>query len=425
MARAHGRKRAVLVIWDSLRADLVGSEFTPQLAASRATFCEFTAHKTVFPSTTRTASASISTGCFPARHGLHGNAMALDEGRGLVSLSTGKADFVERMRKATGRTLLVPTLAQRLAGEGGCIVYSNASPGAACFQDPDGHGFLYNRAGSYGPGLKPVPPGDALTAPKGIEGDRTTTDRFCEDALKTRQPALSVLWLSEPDNTGHRNPLGGPEHRKAIAGSDACFAHVMDTVDRFLGEDTLVMTGSDHGMETTGRVIPIEQHLVDAKLKQSLDSSDVVIAPQGTSALVYLSEAARPLVGAIQDFLKAQDWAESVAGGTDLRDLGLVEMGGLALGISLRKSGAANGFGILGTSDLMLDRVEDVNHVGCGQHGGLGRWEMAPFLMTRGPGFRPGTTHQEPSRLTDIAPTILRHLGLPTDGMDGKPLQRE
>ncbi len=417
-------KRAVLVIWDSLRADLIGAQLTPRLAAVQPAFCQFSAHRTVFPSTTRAASASIATGCHPGRHGLHGNAMALDEGRGLVCLSTGKADFRERLRKAIGRTLLVPTLSQRLADAGGCIVFSNASPGAAFFQDPDGHGFLYNRAGSYGPGLRPVPPGEALTAPKGIEGDRSVTDRFCEEVLGRRRPALSVLWLSEPDNTGHRNPLSGPAHREAVAASDACFARVLECVDRTLGEDTLVVTGSDHGQETTDRVIPVEHLLVEAGLKQGLDSPDVVVAPQGTAALVYLSAQARPRLGELRRFFESQDWVGSVAGGHELEALGQDAGDSLALAVSLHKSGASNAFGVPGMSDLMLDRVEDLNHVGCGQHGGLGPWEMAPFLYVRGPGFRPGTSRPERSCVTDIAPTILRHLGLACEGMDGAPLQR-
>jgi arylsulfatase A-like enzyme len=268
-----------------------------------------------------------------------------------------------------------------------------------------------------------VPAAEALTAPKGSAGDRAVTDRFCEEVLRRRQPALSVLWLSEPDHTGHRQPLGGPEHCKAVAASDACFAQVLASVERYLGEDTLVLTGSDHGNETTDRVVPVEQLLVDAGLKTGLDSSDVVVAPQGTSALIYLATAAQARLPEVRRFLAGQDWVGSVAGSGELEGLGLRGDGALALAVSLRKAEESNPFGVPGLSDLMLDRHEDLNHVGCGQHGGLGRWEMRPFLMARGPGFSPGTSRADPTRITDIAPTILQHLGLPADGMDGVPLQ--
>ncbi len=416
------RKQAVLLVVDGLRADMVTPRWTPRLAALAAQGTHFTAHRSVYPSTTRTASASIATGCLPGAHGLHGNAMAIDEGRGLVCASTGKADFRERLRKATGRTLLRPTLAQRLAGEGGCVICSNASPGAAFFQDPDGYGTLYNRAGSHGPGLRPLPPELAHTAPKGPAGDVATTDRFCEDVLARQRPALAVLWLSEPDNTGHRNPLGGPVHAQALASSDACVARVVEAMERHCAPDTLLLVTSDHGHETTGRIIPIEQLLVDAGLKAGLDSGDVVVAPQGMSALVYLAPEAAGRRGALEAFFAGQDWCGDLASGPAMAAHGLPTGEALAFAVSLRKEpGRVNPYGIAGYSDLMLDRMEDLNHAECGQHGGLGGNEMHAFLLARGGGFRPGP-RAKPTRLIDIAPTLLAHLGLPWDRLDGRAL---
>ncbi len=149
--------RVVIVICDSLRADLITSEDAPFLTELAARGASFVAHRSVFPSTTRASSATIATGCLPARHGLLGNTMALDEGDGLVCHSAGAPDFRDRMRRATGRTLQVPTLAERLRWHGeSAIVCSNVSPGAAYFQDPDGHGWVYHAAGSYGPGAREI-----------------------------------------------------------------------------------------------------------------------------------------------------------------------------------------------------------------------------------------------------------------------------
>ena len=47
--------------------------------------------------------------------------------------------------------------------------------------------------------------------------------------------------------------------------------------------------------------------------------------------------------------------------------------------------------------------------------------EQSPFLFISGGGFVPGPRHTR-SSLIDIAPTVLRHLGLPTTGMDGRAL---
>src|SRR6266404_8215935 len=167
--------RAVIVICDSLRSDLITPADTPFLAELSERAARFAAHRSVFPSTTRASAASIATGCLPARHGLLGNTMALDEGEGLVCRSAGHPDFRDRMRRATGRTLHVPTLAERVSRSGEtAIAISNVSPGAAYFLDPDGFGWVYNPAGSYGPGRRLLPAEEGLAIAKGAAGDDAT-----------------------------------------------------------------------------------------------------------------------------------------------------------------------------------------------------------------------------------------------------------
>src|SRR3954451_24378977 len=118
MASAPDDRRAVIVICDSLRADLIAPADAPFLSGLAQRTAWFAAHRSVFPSTTRASAASIATGCRPARDGLPGNTMALDEGEGLVCRSAGAPDFRDRLRRATGRTLHVPTLAERLRWHG-------------------------------------------------------------------------------------------------------------------------------------------------------------------------------------------------------------------------------------------------------------------------------------------------------------------
>jgi Type I phosphodiesterase / nucleotide pyrophosphatase len=216
-------KRAVIVICDSLRRDLITPEVAPFLTELGQRSAQFVHHRSVSPSTTRTSAASIATGCLLARHGLLGNTMALDEGQGLVCLSVGKPDFRDRLHRATGRTLHVPTLAERVARAGEtAIAFSNVSPGAAYFLDPDGYGWVYNPAGSFGPGRRPLPSAEGLAVEKGEAGDNAVTERFCAEVLLERAPALAVLWLSEPDYTGHHTPLGSPEHKRPVARTASC-----------------------------------------------------------------------------------------------------------------------------------------------------------------------------------------------------------
>jgi arylsulfatase A-like enzyme len=418
--------RAVIVICDSLRADLITARDAPFLTELAERSARFGNHSGVFPSTTRTSAASIATGCLPARHGLLGNTMALDEGQGLVCLSVGKPDFRDRLYRATGRTLHMPTLAERLdrAGES-AIAFSNVSPGAAYFLDPDGYGWVYNAAGSYGPGRRVLPAEEGLAIAKGEAGDRLATERFCEEVLRRRAPALALLWLSEPDYTGHHAPLGSPAHRSAIASADANVRRVAETVAALdpQGERILFIVGSDHGMETVDQTIDLDALLIEAGLKTAVASSDVVVAPNGTAALLYFSDPQGALIGAIARFLETQDWVGRAFVGSALAEAGLPTGTALQIALTLKPDARTNPHGVPGYSHIVRDSLEPKDCTGFGQHGGLGRNEQSPFLFLAGGGFVAGTRKSR-SSLVDIAPTVLRHLGMDATGMDGRLLPR-
>ena len=87
----------------------------------------------------------------------------------------------------------------------------------------------------------------------------------------------------------------------------------------------------------------------------------------------------------------------------------------------MAKRDVTNRFGVRGLGRVARDRFMTTDAPGLGQHGGLGCHEMNPFLIVDGVGYAPGPT-KFPSGNVDIAPTILRHLGLSVTNLDGKPL---
>jgi arylsulfatase A-like enzyme len=416
-------KRVVLVICDGHRNDLVRQDLCPTIAGLGGESVRFARHRSVFPSTTRVASASIATGCQPARHGLHGNTMGLEAGDGVAVHDAGVPAFRAAMRAATGATLRVPTLAERLAGAGGSIVFSNVSPGGAYFQDPDGHGHVYHRAGSYGPGAVAIEGEAALKVSHDGAGDRAMTERFCAEVLCERRPALAVLWLCEPDHAMHANPLGSPAHREAIASADACVARVVETVRALerRGEEILLLVGSDHGQESIIESVPVADRLVAAGLKESIDSDDVGVAPQGSAGLVYLAPRARARQEAIAALLVAQPEIASVHSGASLATIGMRETGGLAIAFSMTKRDEANEFGVLGHTYCVADSGKRPRP-GVGQHGGLGDFEQRPFLMLRPPGGGLPRVHSGATSILDIAPTVLGFLDHAAEGLDGRCL---
>ena len=418
-----GKRIAVLVIIDGLRADMVTPDLTPALYKIADCSRVFTAHRSVFPSATRVNAASISTGFLPARHGLPGNAIALDEGDGLKAVSVGASGFRERWRRATGHTLRRPALPERLAGRGGALIYSNSSAGAAHLLDPDGHGYLFHRDGSFAPGLRPIGD-DGLT---GIShdgaGDAEVTERFCEALASNRESDLFILWICEPDHSQHALELGSGTHREVLRGADACAGRVARAVEtrRAAGDDVLFMLGSDHGHETITDIIPVGDLLVSAGFKESATSGDVVLASSGMAALLYFSTPAEGRRSALASWLRDQSWSDRVFEGEELSEVGLPTSTALGIAVAMGKREGANRFGVPGLGSVASDVFMSGDREGCGQHGGLGAWETRPFLIAHGNAF-PASRSDGASCTVDIAPTLLHHLGAPRGAMDGRSL---
>jgi hypothetical protein len=419
-------RRVVALVLDGLRRDMLTEALTPNLARHATKAETFMGHRSVFPSATRVVSSSFATGCYPARHELQGNSLALIENGRLVAHNAGHPDFLQHKRRVTGRSLAVPTLAERLAPHGGAIIFSNVSPGAAYAHDPDGHGWVYHRAGSFGPGRRLLEKPDAVDVTLDAAGDRVLTERFVSEVLLERRPVFALLWLGEPDASSHALPLGSPAHLEALRQTDASARLVMDTVERLRqsGDDVLFIACSDHGHQTVRGLIDINAEFVAAGLKTSARSDEIIAVSNGTSALVYVHESVRDRSPALGDFLKAQSWAGEVIGAGDLARFGQSDANSLAFAVDMASTEEPNAFGIPGQSFEAIPERGSPGHLGCGQHGGLARFEQSPFLLIDGEGFSADAQRSEPTSAVDHAPTILTHLHLPATGMDGRALQR-
>jgi hypothetical protein len=415
-------RRAVFVCCDGLGRSWVTPALTPVLReiASASLWCAD--HRSIFPSATRASAASVATGCRPRRHGLHGNRMGLMENGKIIIRDVGKPDFRTHMRAATGGTLRVPTLAERVADAGGFVAFSNVSPGAAYFLDPDSFGFVYHRAGSYAPQGKLIEGAGALAVSHDLAGDWAMTERFCEEILSRRKPRVSVLWLANPDLTLHGTPLGSPEHLDALRASERCVGAVIATVERLRasGENILLLIGSDHGQETVGDYVTIEAWLETRGLGGELGDGRIAVATQGTAALLYATKDAQAALLDVLDAMRAEPWAGEVVVADGLAALGHAAAGGVVAAVNMGRREDANAYGVRGARWVAAD-PGNPKPVGCGQHGGWGPDETRPFLLLNAPDTRPGA-HTRTTSLVDIAPTILAFLGLSIAGMDGAPL---
>src|SRR4029079_14580631 len=111
--------------------------------------------------------------------------------------------------------------------------------------------------------------------------------------------------------------------------------------------------------------------------------------------------------------------ADGVVTEAGLRERGFAADGAVVAGVNMARQPEANPHGVKGKRWVAAEPGKSVP-VGCGQHGGWGPEETRPFLMVND-GHTTGV-RREPSNLVDIAPTLMRFLGLPTAGFDGAPL---
>ena len=177
-------------------------------------------------------------------------------------------------------------------------------------------------------------------------------------------------------------------------------------------------------METVAHAIDLDGLLVAAGLKRGPGSRDVVVAPNGTAATLYFAEPDGDLVPRVARFLAAENWVGEVFAGERLAAVGLPTNTAMRVAVTLASEERDNPHGVRGYCPIVQDPADSESKIGFGQHGGLGPNEQRPFLMIEGGGFVPGV-RRGPTSLIDIAPTVLRHLHMDHDDMDGRGLPRE
>src|SRR5207237_90295 len=185
------------------------------------------------------------------------------------------------------------------------------------------------------------------------------------------------------DYTGHHAPLGSPQHLAAIAGADALVKQVFETVRRLdpTGEDILFVTGSDHGMETVADSIDLTELLMAAGVKESRESRELVVAPNGTAATLYFADPAGELVGRVARFLAGENWVGEMFAGERLGAAGLPTDTAMQIAVSLAAEDRTNPHGVTGYAPIVQDPSDNESKIGSGQHGGLGPHEQRPFLI--------------------------------------------
>ncbi len=342
----HGRGRiVVLMVWDGLRPDLVTQRDTPNLFRLAREGVRFDKHHSMFPTLTMVNATALATGAPPGINGLEGNNFYLEpspespKGQ-IVSAEGPKAILnINGASAFKGRLIGLDTITQEVAREGGYTAVIGKQGPTSVFDNRvatvvDGKDivgephkdYLFASEDLVAPvaaAQKVSVPPESKTAVADEQRDLYFARLVTEDALPAAKaaadegrPALVVFWQHNPDLTQHVAGLGTAPAMQALSLADDNLMRVRAAIDALGIADKIdIMVVSDHGFATIKLRLVLSEMLVAAGIKQSHESSDIVVVPNGGADLVYLSptefpspESKRAVLQKIVNFAEAQEW---------------------------------------------------------------------------------------------------------------------
>lgn len=441
-------KHVVIVVMDGLRPDSVTEEDMPTLSAmaKRGTF--FERHHPVYLSSTEVNGAALATGMKPANTGIVGNVEYRPDLELLSPIDTQEPWAVWKGDQLTnGHWLKAATLVETVRGSGRRAV-TTGTKGVALFWDRS----LRNRttdqptivAGQSIPGaaldkilpeVGPMPPGVHPKYFANRAQDHWTARILTEKVWADDNggvPALSVLWLSEPDFAQHGSGPGSKNARAALRSSDDALKKVLDTLEtRKLTDQTDVLVVSDHGFSTIAATVDVAEELAARGFNAAgafLDKPQkgtIVVVGLGGCVSLYVVERDADVTRRLVEFLQGTQWAgviftrDGLEGTFKLSDVALDTPEGPDVVVSMRWAATK----AEGRPPGLLFSEGIRRGPGQGNHASLSKFDMNNTLIAAGPDFKKGHRSRAPSGNSDVAPTVLRVLGVaPKVPLDGRVL---
>ena len=396
----------VLVVFDGLQPAQVTPGLMPNLSRLASEGVSCANHHAVFPTVTRANVASIVTGHPPGAHGLTANTLLIpefDPHRAFGALEPTLTEVAERHP-----VLLQPALGDILHRHGmEYIAVGAGTSGNAYLQNPNAQNFEARQGG--GATIHPD-----FTLPRALHGEivkrfgewpdrrgpsapkmARVVDLVTQFVLDERQPAVAMMWLSEPDVSQHSHGVGSPEALDAIREADRQFGRLLDWLEQAgSAAETDVIVASDHGYSTITEVIDVEAELRQAGFPPGGEPGGVTVAPNGGAALFYVTGDIPGASERLAQWLMRQPWcgpllASGAAG--DIEGALPASLAGLdgprapALTMSFAWNSQVNASGYAGHA------YSTSLGPGQGQHGSMSPHETRNVMFARGPSFRQST----------------------------------
>ncbi len=416
--------RSLVIVIDGLRPDYITPELAPNLYALGERGVFGIKHTAIYPTYTRPNSASVSTGSFPRTHGLIHNHM-WDPVMGEDRFSTGTASNLREYDEATGGELLTTVTLAEVLDENGVDFFVTGTGGS-------GTTLMLNRFGTgkgvwQGRGVFIPSEGEeaAIEAlgelpedPRGPEGTDWSFDAYLHHALSDDPPAVTFMWINEPDSTGHSYGVGAPETLEAVASSDRNIGRIVEAHEEHgLTDKVNIFVTSDHGFSTTLGGLNVGRTLEEAGLDGDgvrVVRNMVWVEEGGAARLADIAEALQrdENVGNVYTRPARHGSSEGIAPGTLSTDVIQWNHPRSAdLIASPAWTDEENEFGFAGTTTFG----------GTATHGSDSPFDLQIMLVAAGPDIKQGVRSEVPTSNVDLAPTVLHLHGIrPPYQMDGR-----
>jgi predicted AlkP superfamily pyrophosphatase or phosphodiesterase len=439
-------EHVVVVVWDGMRPDFITPQYCPNLYSLATNGVFFRRHHPVYISTTEVNGAALATGASPGRNGILANSEFEPQISSTGAFATESLDAVRRGDLLSGgHYILQPTIAEILQAAGIPTVIAGSKP-VALFQDraakrpsdaqKESVTLFEGKTLPRSALKKLIAVNDDKSFPPAISHPNTAQDAWTTRSLvrglwKKGVPKFTLLWLSDPDKSQHESGVGSPMALAGIESSDNNLGDVIAALkERREWEKTDLMVVSDHGFSTTyggpdvAEVLKKQKFVASSKLEFP-ETGDVLVVGLGGSVLLYVVDHDEAVTRRLAAFLQTTDFAGVIFSRLPMDGTFPLESVGYAatndapdLILSLRWTAERNEFGAPG---IFLAKGATPAK---GTHGSLCRYDMNNTLVAGGPDFKHGFIDDTPTGNIDVAPTVLRLLGIkPAPSMDGRVLR--
>jgi arylsulfatase A-like enzyme len=436
--KVRAKRHVMVVVWDGMRPDFVSKENTPALWKLAQEGVIFRNHHAIYPSATNVNGTALVTGVYPGDSGVIANYEYRPEIDRKHPIAVEIPGVVEKGDQLSGgKYISFPTIAELVQKAGGRTATATTKTVGLLLDrhvDPVGpkNGVTLFAGKALPPdALAPIVAALGPFPSAHLQQDVWTTKALTDFLWKEDVPDFSVLWLGNPDLTEHESAPGSQSALAAIKSSDEILAAVLSTLNRRGVRETIdVFVVSDHGFSTIRRSVDLRKILRDAGFSAKTEFTDepkrgdIMLAGNGGSVLFYVEGHDAEVTRRLVEFLQQTDFAgviftkEAMPGTFRLDQAKIESKDAPDVVMAFRWNEEKNQFGIPGMIDADWQRG-----AGKGTHATLSRFDMHNMLIAAGPDFRRGKVTDLPSGNVDLAPTILRILGITAPRqLDGRVL---